>query len=154
MTSFLFKENLIGKEFELVGPFGLHDTTKFSNNKIILICVGIGIAPIKSIIESLIENKNLEINLIYGNRFDSKIIYKDFLDKKEKENSNFKITYVISRNKNTQKKKGYVQDHIFDIDFNNSSVFICGMIKMVNCVKDKILEKNPKNCQIFEEKFG
>jgi NAD(P)H-flavin reductase len=154
MTTFLFQESQLGKEFEIVGPFGLHNLSKFIYKKIILVCVGIGIAPVKSIIESLISNKDIEIVLVYGNQFDDKIIYKKLFDKLDVENSNFNLRYVISRTENSKYNKGYVQENIDDINFNNTDVFICGMIKMVNSVKDKIMEKKAKNCQIFEEKFG
>ncbi len=153
LTSYLWEEDILEKEFEIMGPLGINNITKFTHNKIYLICVGVGIAPIKSIISSIIKKSSYQINLIYGNKFDAEIPYKLEFDELEKNNSNLKIRYVISRTENTKFKKGYVQNHLENFDFNDSDIFICGMEKMVDDTKKTIIKQNPNNVNFFEEKF-
>ena len=150
-SKILFNSILEDYEFLLEGPFGVHNSSKFMFKSCILIAIGSGISPIKSIIDTFICTK--KIDLIYGNRYEEDILYKNYFDKLQKDNTNFKVKYVLSKPKNSFKNVGYVQDFLEDLDFEKKDIFICGKTKMVLEVM-KIIKSEKINCNVIAEFFG
>ena len=150
-SKILFSSVLEDYEFLLEGPFGVHNSSKFMFKSCILIAIGSGISPIKSIIDTFISGK--KIDLVYGNRYEEDILYKNYFDKLEKDNEDFNVRYVLSKPKKRFENVGYVQDFLENLDFEKKDIFICGKTKMVLEVMKVIKSKN-LNCNVIAEFFG
>ena len=143
------------EELKLTGPMGGFGIKESDNKNIIFIGTGTGIAPLKSMIESLLE-KNTEKNLtlIFGERFEKEILFEKELRNLEKNNKNFKFVSVISKpSENYIGGKGHVQENLEDLNVENSEAYLCGMSEMVEECKEKLIKKGMQEENIFFEKY-
>ena len=85
-----------GDFINVIGPKG--DFLLDAERPAVFIAGGIGITPFKSMIDySADEGLNTSMTLLYGNRSEDDIPYKQHFDTLAQEKSNLKITYVISK---------------------------------------------------------
>ena len=154
VSNIFWDKDIIGKEFDIMGPIGLNTVDKLKKDKIYMIAMGVGISPVKSIVNYLVEKTDKEIKLFFGNLNEEQILYKNFFDKMDKKYKNFTVDYILSEpiDKNYS-KQGFVQHFLHHEDFNNSSIYICGTPEMVNGCRKEIFAKNPSNVDIIEESF-
>ena len=169
MTPLFWQNDLTGTEVELMGPLGLNTADKIHSSKIYLFGFGIGAGVVKSLADFFVNKSDVEkVVIITGSRFEKEIIYKDYFDNLAKaggagstagvgsaESSNkVSVDYIISRPiENSPFKKGYIQDHVSDFDFNNSDVYVCGQESACNELIEKVKATNPTACQFFIEAF-
>ncbi|MCF7874136.1 MAG: FAD-dependent oxidoreductase [Candidatus Omnitrophica bacterium] len=99
-----------GDEIFIQAPLG-DCIFKKEYQKIAFLVGGIGITPVISIIEYII-NKKLDTNVVlfYSNRTDRDIAFKERLDNWQNEFSNIKVVYTITDSK--PKNKGYIEGYI------------------------------------------
>lgn len=148
------------QEISFMGPAGKFYIEKTPKKDLAFISAGTGIAPLKSMIENLLENKNFNKNimLIHGYRYKKDILYKKLFSKLEKKFPNFKQKIILSKPRIKTKKtlKGHVQDFIGEIIQNpkKNDYYICGMKEMVTGVTKKLESLNVKEKQIHFEKYN
>lgn len=148
-------ENILKKEFEVMGPIGLNTADKLTHNRVFLLAMGVGISPVKSIIDFLLKYTEKKVILFFGNKNEHQILYKKYFDDLAQKFENFDVIYVLDNPENKDYKLiGFVQDFIIGEDFENASVYICGMHAMAQSVREKIIKTGAKNVQIMEESFG
>jgi NAD(P)H-flavin reductase len=155
MTQFLWSTNLIGKEVDLMGPLGLNTVDKMKHDKIYLFAFGIGVGVVKSISDYFINIKKVKSLTIYtGSRQEDEIIYKEYFDKLSQDFDNVVVKYIVSSPlEGSNISKGYIQDHVDNLDFNNSDVYVCGQEKACSDLVNKINSLNPKDCNFYIEGF-
>ncbi|MFN0118771.1 MAG: ferredoxin--NADP reductase [Elusimicrobiota bacterium] len=145
-----------GQKVQVMGPLGKFSYPEKITRDLVFIATGSGIAPMRSMIDNLID-KNLDksLYLLYGNRYDNDIIYKNEWESLEKEHDNFKICLTLSRPEKWQGPKGYVGDKIkeFIPDPINKDFYICGLSDMINDVQSKLLDLGIPKDQIHFEKY-
>lgn len=155
MTPLFWNKDLMGEEIEIMGPLGLNSADKMLQPNIYLFAFGIGAGVVKSLLEHF-ENKPSvqKIILMTGSRSEDEIIYKDFFDAFEKKSTKLHNKYIVSQSSEDSKfKKGYIQEHVSGLDFNNSDVYVCGQEVACNALIEKVKITNPKNCNLFIEAF-
>lgn len=145
VTSKLFTSPM--KELDLAGPMGrFFLDSKQTNQELIFIGTGTGVAPLKSMIEDFLEkNYSQSIKLIFGVRYLNEFLYEDLWKSLKRKYSNFDYLKVISRPENSafNGKKGRVGDYLPPLINNNlDQLFvICGLKEMIETVVG-ILDKN------------
>jgi NAD(P)H-flavin reductase len=145
-----------GDKLKISGPFGRF-TLNETNNEIVFISAGTGIAPFRSmIIDAYEKDPNKKITLIYGFRYDL-FWDSDFRDL-EKKYKNFKLVCSCTKpDENWKGLKGRVTEHLKEVlpSPENKVVYICGPNAMINATK-KILIEDLKfqEGQIHIEKWG
>ena len=154
VTSRLWKK-IEGEELNLIGPSGGFGIKEGEKNNLIFIGTGTGIAPLKSMIESLLEkNTKKNLTLIFGERFESEILFEKELTDLEKNNKNFKFVKVISKpSENYIGKTGHVQENLENLEIKNSQAYLCGMSEMVEECKEKLIKLGIEEENIFFEKY-
>lgn len=133
------------------GPLGKFTEKVAKYNKYLLIAGGIGITPIRSLVESL-NQKNKDIILIYGVRTPEDAVFKSEL---EKITNNIK--YVFSNYEKGEHESGYIDESkIKKIapDFKERDIYICGPTKMMESVIKTLKHLGAKSSQIHYEKFS
>jgi len=155
MTQFLWSDNLIGKEVTLMGPLGLNTVDKMKHDKIYLFAFGIGVGVVKSIADYFVNIKKVKNLTIYtGSRSENEIIYKEYFDKLSQDFDNVVVKYIVSSPiEGSTILKGYIQDYIDNLDFNNADIYVCGQEKACNDLIKKINSINPKDCNFYIEGF-
>ncbi len=129
----------IGDWVQIDGPYG-DFTFKGEYPRVGLMTGGIGITPLRSMIKYCTDKGiKSQITLLYGNRSEENIVFKEELDRMEKENGNLRIIHTLSRP--GQEWKGR-QGHI-DIqmvreeipDYDDHVFYMCGPPSLVaDCV--------------------
>ncbi len=144
-----------GAEVRIKGPLGVFGV-RGEKEKLVFIGTGTGVAPLRSMIQDEIFNKQTqkEILLIFGVRHEEDILFREEFEKLEVENPNFKFIKIVSRpNDSWLGRIGHVQDNFDLIDPLNSEFYICGLPLMFEGAKQKLLEMGVDGKSIFHEVF-
>ena len=139
-----------GETVEFSGPFG-HFGQKFPEKKCIMVATGTGIAPMKAIIDTLVEKKfPKKTTLIFGVREEEYAFYREYFEELDQKFLNFSFELYISRpEENTvfsdSVKKGRVTEFFGEESktpqyIQNTEILICGNPAMVKEVR-KILKE-------------
>lgn len=125
--------------------------------------VGSGITPLFSMIKEILLNQPLlNIYLIYGNKLNSSIIFKDQLEELQSNyGDRFRIWNFFSQeeffqedlhNKKGRIHKSFIEDLMNYVKFPNRH-YICGPIELKNTVKKTLLDLGCHEDCIFSEDF-
>lgn len=144
-----------GVPLEIMGPLGLNTADKITGTKVFLCGFGIGVSVIKGLLPHLLRRKNItEITVMIGSRNEEEALYRDFFEGESKRDSRLRVKMVLSQPFDGRYPlKGYVQDHITDLNFADASVYICGMKEAVESLKGAIEKKEPKVREFLLEVF-
>ena len=159
----VFVENLLslspGSELQISDPEGevaLHSDADVQN---IFIAGGIGVTPVRSIVEFATEN-NLKnrISLFYSNRsLSNSAFFSDFL-KWTDENENFRLIPFFEKAPDAGLKfeSGRIDSEILKKylgNFKNKNFNILGPPEMVDSIRSMILKENVSEDKIKTERF-
>ncbi len=139
----------VGTKVLIDGPFG-HFTTIFGHNtKYLLVAGGIGITPIRSLLEKL-KMQNKDVKFIYGAKTEAELVLKSEIDQLGASGE-----YVLSQEKKTGFGEGIIDlPKIKNLapDFMERDIYICGPRLMTkNLRRNLALAGVPKNHIHFEE---
>lgn len=151
-----------GDEVTFTGPYGEFRLTDNSNQEIVLVGGGCGMAPVKDIAYSVLERwPARKVYLFFGARTTKDIFYLEQYRELEKKYSNFKVIYALSdplaeeEQKKWTGEKGFVHlsvDKFLDIGPQRQA-FLCGPPPMIEAVTEVLKEKGLENADIFYDKF-
>ena len=155
LSQYWFNEAKVNDLLRIEGPKGTFFLRNNTNHKnIIFLATGTGIAPVKSILESMFDSpekfKDSTIFVFWGVRH-----FKDlFLNP---ENFGLDIFYfpVLSREKNTATEIGHVQDVLVskNIALQESIVYACGSNDMIQGAKIKLIENGLPDFNFYSDAF-
>ncbi len=134
-----------GDSIELMGPLG-NGFEYDGYRKILVIGGGIGIAPLKGLINSL-KNEDLEIHSVLGYR-DAPYIHEDFIAKSEK-------IEIMSEN-DDRYRIGYVTEPVMKMLEKDSfdMIYACGPHQMLRRLTDLFNSKDIRAQLLMEEKMA
>jgi len=127
--------------------------------KIAFLIGGIGITPVISIIEYIADKKiETDICLIYSNRTEEEIAFKQELDSWRSQSNNLKVTYIVTDYQPKDKTcvfgridKDLIKAQICDLE--ERVLFIFGPPKMVEAIETVSLEAGAKKENLRIESF-
>lgn len=99
VTNYLLHQVVTGQQFTATSPMGtFYHNPLFHGDKLVFLAGGSGGAPARSMIESVL-NRGLKIDfhLVYGNSYESDVIFADTFRELAQKHDNFHLTEVISR---------------------------------------------------------
>jgi len=152
MSKYWFEEAKVDDLLRIEGPLGSFFLRESKCEHIVFLATGTGIAPIKSILESVIEQPSniskKEFWVFVGAR-----LKEDLLWSPDLKNDKIKINYIPVLSRQTEDwngEKGYVQDAVLkqNINLENTQVYACGSNEMIQSAK-KLLFKNSLNENSF-----
>jgi len=147
-----FKQALFAKEvgdfveaLKIQGDFTVED----ANKKMVFITGGIGITPFHSILLDLENKKNIQdIILIYSNKNEESIVFKDTMNRLEKQFHGFKIRYIFSPQRCDQE---LIKESVPDIE--KRIFYISGPMAMVKSVEEALRQLNVDREKIKKDYF-
>ena len=151
-ATFLLKHS-VGEELPFSGPFGsfhLHDDPE---RDLLFIGTGTGIAPLWSMIASLLEvSCSQPMTLLWGLRSESDIYYLEELQRWADRHSNFSFILTLSQpGQNWRGKTGRVTHLLQEFpQVDHLAAYVCGNRKMVAEVS--ALLRNKGVCPIYRER--
>lgn len=144
-----------GSHILIDGPYGTFTANLTNNRKILFVAGGIGITPIRSLIEQM-GRKKYDITLLYTNQKEKDIVFKKELDRLAKDYM-FKIHYFLSREKNNKFISGRIdKEKIKQLvkDVLQRDVYICGPNVMMHSLSHTLIDLGVKPSAIHFEKFS
>ena len=133
----------------------------------IMVAGGSGITPLFSIIKTVLScDEENEVTLIYCNRKESSIIYKEALQKWEKDHpSKLRVIHVLSKpqthfEETPFKKKGRLNADLLKkilyplSNSKNRECYLCGPHELMKISEQVFIEKGVDSSQIHKESFG
>lgn len=136
------------------GPYGGFTLDKASRQKLLFIAGGIGITPIRTLIEQTAGV--YDITLLYTNKNSSEIALKKELDNLSAKH-HFPITYIITQEEHYKGEKGRIDAEKIQRlvpDVTTRDIFICGPVPMMEGIKQVLLSVGVTSSQIHYEKFS
>ncbi len=138
-------------------PYGFFTVREPWVDNIVLVGTGTGVAPLRGMIKNLYEKGCAkDIWLIFGNRYETDILYLEEWRELEKKYKNFHFIPTVSRGKTWTGETAYVQDivkRVFADKVANSDFYGCGLVPMCQALKATLIEMNIPKERIHFEQF-
>lgn len=137
----LISENFkVGDPVVLDGPMGRDIVVNKNDRKVLLVGGGIGITPFVPIVRDLVENPGSveEFKLLYGVNKADEMIYTDAFEHADESHDAFEFRKIVAFDDTYTGRKGFVTDHMDDIDLSEYKVYMCGPPPMVNASLAKL----------------
>jgi ferredoxin-NADP reductase len=160
-SRYLFEEAQIGTPIKFKGPDGAFTLrSNLAEKDAVFICTGTGVAPFRSMLWDIYENKipNRNLHLIFGARHEADILFREEFEFLSKKLSNFRYDVALSRDTDWTGHKGYVHGIYTegyaevrpDVQF-----YICGWSKMIDeAVAKLIVDMGFDKSQVIYELYG
>jgi len=155
-SEFLFNDLKENQLLRFNGPLGTFFVRE-SNRPIIFICTGSGFAPVKSMIEQLIESKSeRQINIYWGGRYRSDL-YSELPVVWTEQNTNIRYTPVYSKEPEIYdgEATGYCQHEILKQHqkLNDYEVYACGSDVMIHDAKKLFIKHGLQSDKFHSDSF-
>ena len=138
-------------------PYGVFTIREPWQDNLVFVGTGTGIAPLRGMIQRLYEqNFAKDIWLIFGNRYETDVLYESEWRELEKKHANFHFIPTVSRPKNWKGETAYVQDivrRVFAGRTEGLDFYGCGLVPMCQQLKAALLEMNIPKERIHFEQF-
>jgi NAD(P)H-flavin reductase len=144
-TPYMWENIKIGSIVKIAGPIGKFSLPDILDKEICFLCTGTGIAPLRSMLIDLVNNKkiNVPIKLIFGSRYKEDLLYKEEMSQLQKELINFEFIPILSRetDENWDGKKGYVHEVYENIyaDKRPCYFYLCGWSAMIKEARERLV---------------
>lgn len=140
ITPWLFQRNVgdILQISEAQGAFNLKNDENLG--PIVFIATGTGVAPFRSMIDASLEFTHSEVHLVFGNRFQEDILYRDHWEALQNEHEQFYFHPVLSREEVKNCAYGYVHG-IYESILKNQSdarIYVCGWQDMCKEARERL----------------
>lgn len=156
-SSYFFEEVKVGTILKAKPPEGNFLIPSNTDQILVMICTGTGIAPFRSMIQDIYTRKLAfkKVHLIFGTRtFDDVLYYEEFKNLAQ-ENKTFQYDITLSRELKEGFNHGYVH-HVYEQAYGQGNTditfLICGWSNMVDEASKNLIEnlKYSQNNVIFE----
>lgn len=155
MTNYFWKLKE-GDRLQIQGPLGRFCLKKPLPHRLVFVATGTGIAPFRSMIQQMFkEGTDRNIWLIFGNRYETDILYDEEWRGLASQHSNFHYLPTISRPQNWTGEREYVQKALAKTipSPEDTHLYICGLTNMINEVQKTALEMGFAKDQVLFEKY-
>jgi predicted ferric reductase len=144
-----------GSPVYIDGPYGIFTRKVVKKNKVLLIAGGIGITPVRSLLEDLLIQKK-DVVFLYSNKVKEEIVFKNEFDSLQKTKP-FLAYYFLSQ----ENQKGFISGRIdaqqiqeLVKDVRDRDIFICGPLPMMQSLKNDLVNIGVPKSQIHYEQFS
>ena len=164
VSNYLKEKAAVGQEIEIAPPAGSFfiDTNQNNNRHIVLIGAGSGITPLISMAKAVLHHeKESKVSLIYGNRNEESIIFKEHINLLKNSNpERFEVVHVLSQPSATwHGKTGRLNRHTIIKLLEglqlpeNANYYLCGPAGMMEEALDALSISGVERDFIKKESF-
>lgn len=143
------------RPLEIMGPLGINTADKITKQRIFLFMFGIGVSVAKGIIEHLLKRTEVtSVTLVTGSRSEEEILYREYFEALARSDGRLQVRFVVSRPVDPHYPyRGHIQNHIQDLDFHNSTVYLCGTLAACQELKSAIENATDEQPEFLIEAF-
>ncbi len=155
-SSFVAEHLKIGEGVRVSGPLGVSYLRDKHIGPVLLIAGGSGLAPIGSILRSVLARGYGEaVGLYFGVRTERDIYHEPLLKDLATRHANFRYQVVLSEQRDTERRVGFVHEAVAtDIsDFTGYKAYLAGPPPMVEAVTEMLLAKGLPQRDIHADAF-
>jgi len=139
-------------------PYGRFSSLNHDDRNFVFIAGGIGITPFISMLRYMYDKKlEKNVTLIWGNKTEKDIVFKDELEKMSAEMPSLKVVYVMSKQEDWPGEKGYVDAEKlkkYISNFQEGQFFLCGPPVMMGLVEKTLKNLGASRKRIHYERFA
>ncbi len=144
-----------GTRLLIDGPYGVFTDFFSLSNKVLLIAGGIGITPLRALLEDM-QKKGKDITLLYGNREKKDIVFEQEMDNLTKQHP-ARVIHVLSEEPGFTGERGYVDEEKIKRlvpDLASRDIYICGPPPMMKAIIQTLNKLDVKSARLHFEKFS
>lgn len=144
-----------GTRVYIDGPHGVFIADKMNTDKCLLIAGGVGITPVRSLVEDLLQ-RGKDVILFYGNQTKKSLIFGQELADLVR-NSRLEVKYVLSAEPEWQGEKGFIDHEKIQRlvpDYMERDIYVCGPKMMTKMILPAIKSLHVHKSRIHFEKFS
>lgn len=138
----------VGDLVKFLGPFGLFTLRPVLDSTLVFVAMGVGIAPIRSMLQYLFEKRTKHLSgaetwLFLGARTEETILYREEFEAMAQDQSNFRFVPVLSNpGPNWSGHRGRIQAWIdrYLSDKHQLRVYVCGCEALIRDVQSTMEE--------------
>lgn len=150
----------VGDDILVHEPLG-YFTLRHPGRRIVFVATGTGIAPFRSILHDHLPRTQPHINLLFGTRYESGLLYRDEMEQLAQQYPSFQYLPALTRpSESWTGRVGRVQAHLNEAlafrspeDLYDTDVYICGLKEMVDDVRAELKKRGFDRKQIIYEKY-
>lgn len=145
-----------GTKVLIDGPHGVFTSRKCRNQKVLFVAGGIGITPIRSLIEEM-AGQGKDMFLIYGNRNRAGIVFEKELDVIRAQGAKLTVYHVLSDDATWPGEKGKIdRDRIARLvpDVKDRDIYLCGPPPMMKLVRKSLIDLGVRPSRVHWERFA
>jgi len=139
-------------------PYGRFSFLNHDSQNLVFIAGGIGITPFMSMLRYIYDRKmEKNVILIWGNKTEEDIVFRDELEKMAAEMPSLKVVPVMSKQEDWPGEKGYVDAELlrkYISDFQIGQFFLCGPPRMMMAVEKALRSLGAPRKRIHYERFA
>ena len=139
-------------------PYGRFSFLPFDADDLVLIAGGIGVTPFMSMLRYIRDEKlKKNVLLLWGNKTEADIAFREELDRMEAEMPSLKVVHVISRQQGFPGEKGVLDKEMLRRYVGNNPsgrFFICGPPPMMRAVERSLSDLGVSGKRILSERFA
>jgi ferredoxin-NADP reductase len=162
LTEHLFSRTLnalkVGDPVTIEAPFG-NFTFEGESERIGLLSGGVGITPLRSICKFCTDMKMYtKIALLYGNRTEADIVFRQELEQMQRQNSNLKVVFTLAEpGANWEGYTGYIDAEMIKKEipeYSETVFYTCGPPVMVQAMENLLKALNVPAENVKKENFA
>jgi ferredoxin-NADP reductase len=148
ISNYLFDQVKIGDVIEARGPLGNFEVEHDSSDEVCFISNDVGIAPMKAMVEDLLENGyQKKVTLISGDNCDNHSLYTSEFEKLQKHFSNFSYLRTDDDKMHSLYRNKFGDGHACDF-------YLCGHESNIHEIKTRLNSLGYKDDHIHAESWG
>lgn len=148
----------VGDAVKIDAPFG-NFTFEGEYERIGLLSGGVGITPLRSICKFCTDMKfNTEVTLLYGNRTDADIVFRQDLERMQRQNDNLKLVFTLAEPEtNWEGYAGNIDAEMIRKEipgYLETMFYVCGPPAMVHAMENLLKALNVPVENVKKENFA
>jgi predicted ferric reductase len=146
-----FHEIAPGTRVVAEGPFGVFTAERRRREKMLLIAGGIGITPIRALVEEL----EGDVTVLYRVLAEDEVVFADELDELA-ETRGFRLVHVVGDHATDEGRDLLSPEHLRELvpDIDDRDIFLCGPPAMTSVVEDNLRRAHVPRRHIHVERFA
>jgi ring-1,2-phenylacetyl-CoA epoxidase subunit PaaE len=162
VSSYMVDTIKIGDSIDCIQPSGTFTLEKSTSTSLVFIGAGSGITPLMSMIKSALSKATYKnIILVYSNRNEDAVIFKNQLNHLQQKYPNFKVVYSYSQPHDSSLSKGRLSKSSFlkilesipELSAKDANYFLCGPDGMIDEVKKGLEILQVSSSHVHKESF-
>ncbi len=146
----------LGTKVIIDGPYGVFTDFFGVSSKVLFIAGGIGITPIRSLMEELLR-KGKEVVLLYASKKEGDFVFKGEFDQLAEKYPLARITYIATEDQSFQGETGRISEEKvqkYVPDLLSRDVYVCGPVPMMQSMILLLKGLGVPQSRIHYEKFS